>query len=139
MNRDDCHGRICNLVGPGPAHWCEAPLQAIKVKAPLATVLYNSGTDPAAAAALAAASDVAVVFANQWELEGQNLQTLHLTVDDQAIEQNAAVNPHTIVVREHGSPVIMPWIYSVQAVLAAWYPGIRGADGCPRGQPPDGH
>jgi beta-glucosidase len=129
----------CNLVGPGPAHWCEvwipsSPLNAIKAKAPLAIVQYNNGTNPAAAAALAAASDVAIVFANQWELEGQDLQTLHLTVDDQGIDQNAlisqvaAVNPHTIVVLEHGSPVVMPWIDNVQAILAAWYPGIAGGE-----------
>jgi beta-glucosidase len=129
----------CDPVGPGPAHWCEvwissSPLNAIKAKAPLAMVRFNDGTDPIAAAALASASDIAIVFANQWELEGQDLQTLHLTVDDQGIDQNkliskiAAVNPHTIIILEHGSPVVMPWIDKVQAVLAAWYPGIGGAE-----------
>ena len=43
-------------------------------RAPKATVKYDSGTDPAAAAALAKSADVAIVFAYQWESEGMDLQ-----------------------------------------------------------------
>jgi beta-glucosidase len=42
------------------------------------------------------------------------------------IGQVAAANARTIVVLEHGSPVLMPWIDHVEAVLATWYPGIQG-------------
>lgn len=122
----------CDLVGPGPAHWCQvwipsSPLNAIRALAPHATVQFSDGADPDAAAALAARSDVAIVFANQWELEGVDLQTLRLPDNqDGLIGKVAAANPRTIVVLEHGSPVLMPWIDHVEAVLATWYPGIQG-------------
>src|ERR1700719_1424736 len=44
-----------------------SPLKAIRAQAPHANVQYDSGTDPASAAALAKTADVAVVFAYQWE------------------------------------------------------------------------
>jgi beta-glucosidase len=124
----------CNLAGPGPAHWCQvwipsSPLAAIRALAPHARVDFADGADPAAAAALAAHADVAIVFANQWELEGVDLQTLHLPdSQDALIDQVAAASSRTIVVLEHGSPVAMPWIDRVEAVVAAWYPGIRGGE-----------
>jgi beta-glucosidase len=124
----------CDLAGPGPSHWCQvwipsSPLAAIRALAPHARVEFADGADPAAAAALAARADVAIVFANQWELEGVDLQTLHLPDNQDAlIDQVAAANSRTIVVLEHGSPVIMPWIDRVAAVVAAWYPGIRGGE-----------
>jgi beta-glucosidase len=124
----------CNLAGPGPSHWCQvwipsSPLAAIRALAPHARVDFADGADPAAAAALAAQADVAIVFANQWELEGVDLQTLQLPDhQDALIDQVAAANSRTIVVLEHGSPVVMPWIDRVEAVVAAWYPGIRGGE-----------
>ena len=124
----------CNLVGPGPSHWCQvwipsSPLDAIRSMAPHANVQFNDGADPFAAAALAARTDLAIVFANQWELEGVDLQSLHLPDNqDDLVSQVARANARTIVVLEHGSPVVMPWINDVEAVLAAWYPGIRGGE-----------
>ena len=124
----------CDLAGPGPSHWCQvwipsSPLHAIRALAPQASVQFSDGADPAAAAALAARSDVAIVFANQWELEGVDLQTLHLPDNqDDLIRRVAAASSRTIVVLEHGSPVVMPWIHDVDAVLATWYPGIGGGE-----------
>jgi beta-glucosidase len=40
----------------------------------------------------------------------------------------AAANPRTIVVLETGGPVTMPWIDKVSGVLAAFFPGNRGAE-----------
>jgi len=106
-----------------------SPLKAIRAGAPNATVKYNAGTDFAAAAKLAAASDVAIVFANQWSTEGADLPNLSLPNNqDQLIEQVAAANPHTIVVLETGDPVLMPWLDRVSAVVEAWYPGQRGGE-----------
>jgi len=45
-------------------------LKYIRAKAPGAKVEYNDGADPAAAAALAKASQVAIVFVNQPMSEG---------------------------------------------------------------------
>src|SRR2546430_9924927 len=42
---------------------------------------------------------------------------------DALIEQVAAANPRTIVVLNAGSPITMPWLDQVAAVVQAWYPG----------------
>ncbi len=70
--------------GKGQTHWLEkiwfptSPLKAIRAKVPGATVQFASGSDPAAAAALAKSADVAIVFAYQWESEGMDLDSLSL-------------------------------------------------------------
>ena len=107
-----------------------SPLAAIKAKMPAgATVTFYDGTDPAAAAALAAPSSVAIVFVSQWESEGMDLQDLSFSNDQDAlVAAVAAANSHTIVVLENGGAQIMPWLGSVSAVLEAWYPGQRGGE-----------
>ena len=105
-----------------------SPLRSIRAKASQAKVEYDPGTDPAAAAALAKSSDVAIVFAYQWESEGMDLPSLSLPHNQDAlIAAVAAANPHTIVVLENGSPVTMPWADSVAGIVEAWYAGSRGA------------
>lgn len=106
-----------------------APLKGIEEKAPHAVVKFDSGSDPAAAAALAKTAQVAIVFAVQHESEGLDLKNLSLPDNQDAlIEAVAAANPHTIVVLETGGPVLMPWVDKVAAVVEAWYPGIRGSE-----------
>lgn len=106
-----------------------SPLKAIRAKAPAAKVQYDPGTDHSSAAALAKTADVAIVFAEQWESEGMDLESLSLPDhQDDLIAKVAAANPHTIVVLETGSPVTMPWAGQVAGILEAWYPGSRGAD-----------
>ena len=105
------------------------PLMAIRAKALAAKVEYDSGTDVGAAAKLAGASDVVIVFANQWTSEGRDVPNLSLPDNqDQLISQVASANAHTIVVLETGGPVSMPWLNNVSAVLEAWYPGQRGGE-----------
>ena len=117
------------MFGRGPVWYPSSPLKAIRAKAPKAKVEYDAGTDPAAAASLAKASDVAIVFVNQPTSEGRDVASLSLPDNqDQLVSAVAAANPRTIVVLETGGPVTMPWIDSVSAALAAWYPGIRGAE-----------
>jgi beta-glucosidase len=106
-----------------------APLRGIAEKAKGAVVKFDPGTDPVSAAALAKASDVAIVFAVQHTSENMDLPNLSLPENQDAlIEAVAAANPHTIVVLETGGPVTMPWINKVSAVIEAWYPGIRGSE-----------
>jgi beta-glucosidase len=106
-----------------------SPLKAIRAKVPNARVEYNDGADPAAAARLAKASDVAVVFAAQPTTEGIDVPSLALPGNQDAlIEAVAAANPRTVVVLETGGAVTMPWADRTPAILAAWYPGIRGAE-----------
>ncbi|HET7103955.1 MAG TPA: glycoside hydrolase family 3 protein, partial [Terracidiphilus sp.] len=105
------------------------PLKGIRAKVPGAVVKFDPGTDPAAAAALARSSQVAIVFAVQHESEGMDLKSLALPDhQDALIEAVAAANPRTIVVLETGGAVLMPWIDNVSGVIEAWYPGIRGAE-----------
>src|SRR6266478_4965244 len=128
-------GNAIMPAGKGRTHWQAeiwfptSPLKAIQAKLPHATVDYDAGTDPSAAAALARSTQVAIVFAYQWESEGMDLETLTLAHDQDAlIAKVAAANPHTIVVLETGSPATMPWVDQVSGVLEAWYPGTRGAE-----------
>ena len=121
--------------GKGATHWQEeiwfptSPLKAIQARVPMATVKYNAGDNPAAAAAFAKTADVAIVFAYQWESEGMDLPTLTLAHNQDAlIAAVAAANPHTIVVIESGSPVTMPWVDAPAAILEAWYAGSDGAN-----------
>ena len=117
------------MFGRGPVWYPSSPLKAIRAKAPNAKVEYNDGSDPAAVAALAAKSDVAIVFCNQPASEGRDLASLALPDNQDAlVSAVAAANAHTIVVLETGGPVTMPWVEKTKAVLAAWYPGIRGAE-----------
>ncbi len=125
----------------GPAVWFpSSPMKSISAKAPRAKVEYNNGADLAQAAALAKASEIAIVFVNQPTSEGRDSPTLNLpsdrtlganpvTIDqDKLVAAVAAANPHTIVVLETGGPVAMPWIDKVSAAIEIWYPGIRGAE-----------
>jgi beta-glucosidase len=106
-----------------------SPLKAVAAKAPGVSVKFASGADPAATAALAKQSDVAIVFAHQWTSEDFDLPNLSLPDNQDAmIDQVASANPRTIVVIESGSAVTMPWIDKVTGVLEAWYAGSKGAD-----------
>jgi beta-glucosidase len=105
-----------------------SPLQAIRAKAPRAKVEYNAGTDPASAAALAKASDVAIVLVNQPASEATDYSLTLPGDQDTLVAAVAAANPHTIVVLETGGPVTMPWIGQVSAALETWFPGIRGGE-----------
>ncbi|MGQ4514739.1 glycoside hydrolase family 3 C-terminal domain-containing protein [Streptomyces sp. DW26H14] len=88
------------------------------------------GTDLASQAAdLAAKSDVAIVYANDYESEGSDLAGIDLPGDQNAlIETVAKANPNTIVVLNTGSAVTMPWIDQVKGVFEAWYPGQESGD-----------
>jgi beta-glucosidase len=73
---------------------------------------------------LARSSDVAVVFASDFEAEGSDLPDIDLPAEENTLIQDvAAVNPNTVVVLNTGSAVTMPWLDSVKGVFEAWYPG----------------
>jgi beta-glucosidase len=132
---DPIGGNAIMPPGKGATHWQEeiwfptSPLKAIQARAPKATVKYDSGTDPAAAAAAAKGADVVIVFAYEWASEGMDLKSLTLPHDqDAVIAAVAAANSHTIVVLETGNPVTMPWVDAPAAILEAWFAGNDGAD-----------
>lgn len=121
--------------GKGQTRWLEpvwfptSPLRSVRAKAAGATVQFDSGADASSAATLAKNSDVAIVFAYQWESEDMDLPSLSLPEhQDGLIARVAAANPHTIVVLETGGPVTMPWAGQVSGILEAWYAGSAGSD-----------
>jgi beta-glucosidase len=125
----DPPGGGASRFGGPPVWFPSSPLKAIRAKAPKAKVEYNEGTDPAAAAAFAKTSEVAIVFVNEPTSEGRDMASLNLTnKQDDLVSAVAAANPHTIVVLETGGPAAMPWIADVKAAVEIWYPGIKGAD-----------
>ncbi|KAF2449565.1 glycoside hydrolase family 3 protein [Karstenula rhodostoma CBS 690.94] len=77
----------------------------------------------------AKACDVAILFVGNtsaWETEGCDRDDMNLPKDgslDKLIFSVAEANPKTIVVNSTGSPISMPWILDVAAVLQAWFPG----------------
>lgn len=84
--------------------------------------------DPIQAAVdLAAQADVAIVIAGltrEWESEGFDRADMKLVgQQDELIARIAAANPNTIVVLNVGSPVEMPWLDAIPAVLQQWYGG----------------
>ncbi|OAN62220.1 beta-glucosidase [Sphingomonas sp. TDK1] len=106
-----------------------SPLRAIRAKVPQAQITYVDGRDPAAAAAAARNADIAIVFATQWATEAQDLESLALPdQQDALIAAVAKASGRTVVVLETGGPVLMPWLEQVPAVLQAWYPGQRGGE-----------
>ena len=119
--------------GKGATVWQEhiwfptSPLAALRDKLPHTKIDFDSGADPASAAKLARNSDLAIVFAYQWESEGMDLPNLSLSDNQDAlIEQVAAANPHTIVVLETGTAVTMPWLDKVSGVVEVWFAGSAG-------------
>ena len=118
---------------PGPIVWFpSSPMKGI-AKRSSATVTFASGKDVKAAAALAAKSDIVVVFASQWTAEGMDVPDLNLpNSQDALIAAVAKANPKTVVVLETGDPVVMPWLNDVGAVVEAWFPGSNGGEAIAR-------
>lgn len=81
----------------------------------------------AAAEACAAAADAVILCVGlngDWETEGEDRVHMDLVGEQNAlISRVAAVNPNTIVLLQTGSPVTMPWLAEVAAVVQLWYPG----------------
>lgn len=99
---------------------------------------YQPGEDDriARAAALAARSDTAIIFAGmpeEFESEGHDRPHMRLPgPQDELIRAVVKANPNTIVVLNAGSPVEMPWVDAVPAVLEAFYPGQEGGNAVAR-------
>ncbi len=104
-----------------------SPLTELRRLLPGAEIEFDAGMSPAESAAMAARSDVAIVFGVTVESEGFDDHDLSLPWgQDAVIEAVAAANPRTVVVLETGNPVSMPWRDAVGAIVQAWYPGQAG-------------
>ncbi|GAB4536959.1 MAG: glycoside hydrolase family 3 C-terminal domain-containing protein [Anaerolineales bacterium] len=79
------------------------------------------------AVAAAREADVALVFAGltpEWESEGQDRESMDLPgAQNELIARVSAANPNTVVLLNAGSPLTMPWVDDVKAILQVWYLG----------------
>lgn len=123
------------VTGEGPATWPgpmiyfpSSPLKALKARLPGADIQFADGKDPAAAAKLAAASDIVLVFATQWNGEAFDSPLTLENNQDALIDAVASANDKTVVVLQTGGPMLMPWLSKVGAVVEAWYPGSEGGE-----------
>ena len=120
---------------PGSAHTLRLEYHETTGNARLKLV-WDAGVDadwrPAvdSAAALARASDVAIVVAGIEEGEFRDRASLALPGHQEAlIEAVAATGTPTVVVLVGGSAITMGrWLDRVDAVLLAWYPGEEGGN-----------
>lgn len=110
---------------------------ALEAAGPLAELRYARGFSSEggtpdkdafeAAVCAAAQAEYAVVFAglpDSWESEGYDRAGLELPPEQNAlIAAVAAVQPKTAVVLHNGSPVAMPWLQDVAAVLEMYLAG----------------
>lgn len=95
----------------------------------------DGGLDPALLAEAvkgASKAEVAVVFAGLtdiYESEGFDRETMDMPDGHiKMIEEVSKVNPNTVVVLMAGSPVLMPWLGRVKAVLHMYLPGEAGGE-----------
>ncbi|WP_427017672.1 beta-glucosidase [Pseudarthrobacter sp. P1] len=91
------------------------------------TVVADPEAEIADAVAAARAADVAIVVVgtnSAIESEGFDRTDLDLPGHQNAlVAAVAAANPRTVVVVNSGSPVVMPWRDSVDAILVGWFGG----------------
>jgi beta-glucosidase len=91
------------------------------------TIVTDPQAEIDAAVEAARNADVAVVVVGTSaaiESEGFDRKDLDLPgQQNQLVEAVAAANPRTVVVVNSGSPVLMPWLDKVGAVLLGWFGG----------------
>jgi len=114
------------VIGGGSGHvippYVVTPYAGIKAVVNSATYAPTSPLQNAVAAAKAA--DVAVVFVGVFSSEGSDRPNLSLgNGQDELIAAVAAAQPNTVVVIHSPGAVLVPWINSVPAAIAAFYPG----------------
>lgn len=130
------HFETGNYYGAKPR--IVSPVEGIRAKlGPAVKVEYAAGCDILdsakagdieQAAALAAKSDVAILFLGtnlRVEAEGRDRSSLDLPgSQEQLLEAVYKANPKTVAVIMSGGPVSVKWAsQNVPAILAAWYPG----------------
>ena len=66
-------------------------------------------------------------LSHQYDLEGTDRKDMGLHEgQNELIARIAEVNPRTAVILVSGSPVEMPWVSQVPAILQMWYAGMEG-------------
>ena len=114
---------------PGPImYYPSSPLRAMQALAPKSQLRFEDGRNRDAAAKLAAASDVAVVFVTQWTGESIDKPLTLPDGQDALVDAVVSANPRTVVVVQAGGALFLPWSDKVAGILYAWYPGTSGGE-----------
>ena len=116
----------------GKTYLLEAELYVVPRGDAWASGLALAAEPPADEQALARAveaareSDVAVVVVGTEVADSEGGDRRHMDLPDAQnalVQAVAAVNPRTVVVLDTGSPVALPWVDDVAAVVQLWYTG----------------
>lgn len=90
------------------------------------TIVADDLSNLEEARAVAGDADVVVLMAGFVASEGEDQPSLDMPNDqNRLIAEVGPVNPRTVVVLKDSSPVLMPWIEAVPAVLEAWSQGTE--------------
>ncbi len=126
------------IQGGGSSHInCTRIISALQASTRHTNVMYAKGFSStedviderlaAEAREKAAKADVTVIFAglpDSFESEGYDRKHIRLPqCQNRLIREIADIQPNTVVVLHNGSPVSMPWITNVNAVLEAYLGG----------------
>jgi beta-glucosidase len=80
----------------------------------------------------AKSADAVLVFgglSHQYDLEGTDRKDMQLHEgQNELIAKLAGLNPKTAVILLAGSPVEMPWVDSIPAIVQMWYAGMEGGN-----------
>ena len=121
---DTLHDEMLKLVGEG--NLCYAPGYDAKGDQPDEALIQE-------AIAVSKDADVVVVCAglpDLYETEGVDRKHMHMPPGhDVLIQRLADVHERVVVVLSNGSPVEMPWVNEVEAVLESYLGGQAGAGG----------
>jgi beta-glucosidase len=103
----------------------ESGVQLCALRVGAARALGSAEVDEAEAVARNA--HAVIVFAGlnaEWDCEGLDRPGIDLPHrQNELIARVVAANPRCVVVLQSGSPLELPWLDDVPAVLQAWYPG----------------
>ncbi|KAF5516043.1 Beta-glucosidase B [Colletotrichum siamense] len=76
---------------------------------------------------LASRSDIAIVVVgkdHEWETETSDMVSMDLPgQSNELVRAVVRANSRTIVINQTGSPITMPWVNEVPAIVQAWYQG----------------
>ena len=90
----------------------------------------NANEDDEALFTAAKTADAVLFFgglSHQYDLEGTDRRDMALHEgQNELIARIAGLNPMTVVVLVSGSPVEMPWVSQVRAIVQMWYAGMEG-------------
>jgi beta-glucosidase len=68
-------------------------------------------------------------LSHQYDLEGTDRRDMALHEgQNELIARIAALNPRTVAVLVSGSPVEMPWVDAIPAIIQMWYAGMEGGN-----------